>query len=82
MKKREDNLDSKFDDLESRLYLHKKIFIFLQSSIMSPEEKSMWIMTLPYMSDRDILKLKNILESECNDIADLHIKALNKNISN
>ena len=74
------DVENKLVELKNKKELQKKVLTLIPSSRMSIEEKKMWIAMLPYMEDRYVIKLIDILERETNEFATLYINALNSNI--
>ncbi|MEI8253776.1 MAG: hypothetical protein WCG25_08795 [bacterium] len=74
------DVENKLAELKNKKELQKKVLTLIPSSRMSIEEKKMWIAMLPYMEDRYVIKLIDILERETNEFATLYINALNSNI--
>ncbi len=56
----------------------KEIIPYLQLSSMPQKEKAMWLLLLPSMEEKHLLKLKNSLEKEVNAITDIYLNALSK----
>lgn len=59
--------------------LTKQIISYVQLSTMEEREKAMWMLLLPHMEERHILKLKSILEKEVNSMMDLYLQATQPN---
>lgn len=55
--------------------LTKQIISYIQLSTMEPREKAMWMLILPHMEERHVIKLKDLLEKEVNSIMDLYLEA-------
>jgi hypothetical protein len=74
------DIENKLAELKNKKELQKTVLTLIPSSRMSIEEKKMWIAMLPYMEDRYVIKLIDILQRETNEFATLYINALNSNI--
>lgn len=75
------NLEKNLEELDKKKELQKKVFVLLQSSRMSFDEKKMWIAMLPYMEEKHVEKLADILEREVGEFTNLYINALNSSVS-
>ncbi len=58
--------------------LVKELVNYIQLSSMQQKEKAMWLLLLPAMEEKHLLKLKSSLMKEVNAITDLYINALSK----
>jgi hypothetical protein len=55
----------------------KKILLYMPSSRMSEEEKTMWFSLLPHMKEIHISKLAQLLEQEAKEVVDVRLKNMN-----
>lgn len=74
------NISNKLGSLENNKNIQTKILQLLQASRMQISEKKMWFATLPYMDIDSLTKLHTILEKEVNEVANLSISLLYKQI--
>ena len=58
----------------------KEIIAYLQLSSMKQKEKAMWLLLLPSMEEKHLLKLRDSLVKEVNSLTDLYLKALSNKI--
>jgi hypothetical protein len=58
----------------------KDLISYIQLSSMKQKEKAMWLLLLPAMEEKHLLKLKVSLQKEVNGITDLYINALSKKV--
>jgi len=58
--------------------LIRELVSYIQLSSMQQKEKAMWLLLLPSMEEKHLLKLKGSLQKEVNAITDLYINALSK----
>jgi uncharacterized membrane protein len=59
-----------------RMEMLKKILLYLSSSRMPEEEKTMWISLLPIMEDEHLEKLAQVLEDEVNEVIGVYLKSV------
>jgi hypothetical protein len=55
--------------------LTKKVLSYIQISTMDEREKAMWMLLLPHMEERHIVRLKDTLEKEVNSLMELYLQA-------
>jgi hypothetical protein len=53
----------------------KQLLSYIQLSNMDSREKAMWMLILPHMEEKHVLKLKAALEKEANSLIDIYIQA-------
>lgn len=62
----------------SNAELIKELVSYIQLSSMQQKEKAMWLLLIPAMEEKHLLKLKASLQKEVNAITDLYLNALSK----
>jgi len=56
--------------------LMKEILALIQLSPMDAREKAMWMMLIPQMEEKQVLKLKKSLQKETDALNDMLLKGL------
>ena len=75
------SVDQKLTDLDNKKDIIKKILMYIKSSRMSMEEKKMRLAMIPYMEEKHLIKLADILEREVNEYTEVYMSLLNNAVS-
>jgi hypothetical protein len=52
------------------------IVTFLQASTMEPKEKAMWLLLIPHMDEKDLVKLQEVLQREVSAMTNIYLETL------
>lgn len=74
-------VDQKLTDLDNKKDIIKKILMYMKSSRMSMEEKKMRLAMIPYMEDKHLIKLADILQREVNEYTEVYMSLLNSAVT-
>jgi hypothetical protein len=58
--------------------LQKDIYKLIELSSMEDDERMMWMVMVPSMTEEELVKFKPILEKEVNKLTDIYTKAIKK----
>lgn len=75
------SVDQKLTALDNKKDIIKKILMYIKSSRMSTEEKKMRLAMLPYMEDKHLAKLADILQREVNEYTEVYMSLLNSAVT-
>jgi len=74
-------VDQKLTDLDNKKEIIKKILMYIKSSRMSMEEKKMRLAMIPYMEEKHLAKLADILQREVNEYTEVYMSLLNSAVT-
>ncbi|MCX6823245.1 MAG: hypothetical protein NTX91_04635 [candidate division SR1 bacterium] len=74
-------VDQKLMALDNKKDIIKKILMYIKSSRMSMEEKKMRLAMIPYMEEKHLIKLADILEREVNEYTEVYMSLLNSAVT-
>lgn len=75
------SVDQKLTALDNKKDIIKKILMYIKSSRMSMEEKKMRLAMIPYMEEKHLIKLADILQREVNEYTEVYMSLLNSAVT-